>query len=354
MQQDEKVAPGDLRRFALSVLRAVGLNERDAETTAWALVEANLEGIDSHGISRLALYARRVRAGLYAAQPQMRWTHPAPAVAVLDADNALGPVAALAAMEEAVRLAKAQGVGMVVVAHTNHAAALSVYTERAATQGCLALMLGNTPPAVPPWGGKSAFLGTNPLSFTAPGPAAGDAPVVVDLATSVVARGNIIMAARQQQPIPAGWAIDAEGQPTTDARAALAGAVLPMAGAKGYALGLMIEILAAILSGASWGPHVRSPYEDWSAPTDSGLWCLAIDLAPLMSPEDYTARLGSLLDALRAWPAAPGQRIRVPGDRRAEVRARRALEGIPLDAATRTELDALSAEVSVEPIVWRR
>ena len=114
------------------------------------------------------------------------------------------------------------------------------------------------------------------------------------------------------------------------------------------------EKLRAILSGASWGPHVRSPYEDWSAPTDSGLWCLAIDLAPLMSPEDYTARLGSLLDALRAWPAAPGQRIRVPGDRRAEVRARRALEGIPLDAATRTELDALSAEVSVEPIVWRR
>ena len=322
-------------------------------TTAWALVEANLEGIDTHGVSRLALYARRVKAGLAAAQPHMCWTRPAPAVALLDAANALGPVAAVAAIDKAVCLAKAQGVGMVAVAHTNHAAALSVYTKRAAMQGCLAFMVGNTPPGVPPWGGMTAFLGTNPLTFTTPGPGATDPPVVVDMATSIVARGNIIMAARQNQPIPEGWAIDAEGQPTTDAEAALAGAVLPMAGAKGYALGVMVEILAAVLSGTSWGPQVRSPYEDWTTPTDSGLWCLAVDLAPLMRPDEYTSRLGGLLNALRAAPPAPGQSIRIPGERRAEVYARHMQKGIPLDAATRAELDALSAEVGVDPIVWR-
>lgn len=354
MQQKSVVAPDDLSKFAAATLGAVGLSEEDARTAAWALVEANLEGLDTHGVSRLALYTRRVKAGLAAARPSMRWRHPAPAIAHLDAANALGPVAAVAALDEAVRLAKMQGVGMVAVAHTNHAAAFSVYTERAAHQGCLALMVGNTPPAVPPWGGKTAFLGTNPLAFTVPGPVPDDPPVVVDMATSVVARGNIIMAARQKQSIPPGWAIDAEGQPTTDAQAALAGAVLPMAGAKGYALGLMIEILSSTLSGTAWGPQVRSPYEDWSAPTDSGLWCLAVDLAPLMPQDEYTSRLGSLLAALHAAPTAPGQSIRVPGERRAAVRARRMQEGIPLDAATRAELDALSAEVGVDPIAWRQ
>jgi LDH2 family malate/lactate/ureidoglycolate dehydrogenase len=353
LQKTSQVAPADLLRFAAAVLCAVGLSEEDARITAWALVEANLEGLDTHGVSRLALYARRVKAGLAAARPTMRWMHPAPAIAHLDAANALGPVAAVAAIDEAVRLAKTQGVGMVAVAHTNHAAAFSVYTERAARQGCLALMVGNTPPGVPPWGGKTAFLGTNPLAFTAPGPATSDPPVIVDMATSVVARGNIIMAARQQQSIPSGWAIDAEGRPTTDAQAALAGAVLPMAGAKGYALALMIEILASTLSGAGWGPQVRSPYEDWSSPTNAGLWCLAIDLAPLVPPDEYASRLGGLLDALHAAPAAPGQSIRIPGERRAAVRARRVQEGIPLDAATRAELDTLSAEMGVDPLAWR-
>jgi LDH2 family malate/lactate/ureidoglycolate dehydrogenase len=284
------VAAPVLEAFATAILEAVGLSRADAQTVAWALVEANLEGIDTHGVSRLALYARRVRAGLAAAHPTFRWTHPAPAVALLDADNALGPIAATAATDEAVRLAKVQGIGMVAVAHTNHAAALSAYTERAAGAGCMALMVCNTPPAIPPWGGQAAFFGTNPLAFSAPGPTPDEPPVVVDMATSVVARGNIIMAARQGKPIPEGWAIDAQGHPTTDAQAALAGAVLPMAGAKGYALALMIEILSAIVPGTSWGPHVRSPYDDWSAPTDAGLWCLAIHLGSLMSPEAYTAR----------------------------------------------------------------
>ena len=269
---------------------------------------------------------------------------------MLDADNALGPVAATAAIDEAVRLAKLQGIGMVAVAHTNHAAALSAYTERAAAAGCMALIVCNTPPGVPPWGGRVAFFGTNPLAFAAPGPTPNEPPVVVDMATSIVARGNIIMAAHQDKPIPEGWAIDAEGRPTTDPKAALAGAVLPMAGAKGYALALMIEILSAIVPGTSWGPHVRSPYEDWTAPTDAGLWCLAIHLGPLMSAEEYTTRLGGMLAAIRETETAPGQRIRIPGERRAEARAERTKEGIPVDAATRTELDALSAEVGMKPL----
>ncbi len=339
-----------LTAFTEAALVAVGLMPADATTVAWALVEANLEGIDTHGVSRLALYAHRVKAGLAAARPTMRLTHPAPAVGMLDADNALGPLAATAAMDEAVRLAREFGVGMVAVAHTNHAAALSTYTERAAAQNCFACMVCNTPPGMPPWGGTQALLGTNPLAFAAPGPTADHPPVVVDLATTVVARGNIIMAARQGQPIPEGWAIDAQGNPTTDAQAALTGAVLPMAGPKGYALALMVEMLAATLSGAGWGPNVHSPYDDWTQPTDAGLWCLAIHLGPLMSAEAYTSRLGGLLDAIHAVPAAPGATIRVPGERRAEVRARRMAQGIPIDAATRKELDALAAEVGIAPL----
>jgi LDH2 family malate/lactate/ureidoglycolate dehydrogenase len=344
------VAAATLERFCRLVMQAVGLSEEDARVVAWALVAANLEGIDTHGVSRLALYAHRVKAGLAAACPTLHWSHPAPAIALLDADNALGPVAAMAAMNEAVRLARLQGVGMVTVAHTNHAAALSAYAERAAEQGCLALMVCNTPPAMPPWGGREAFLGTNPLTFVAPGPTADDAPVIVDMATSLVARGNIIMAARQGQPIPVGWAVDAEGNPTTNAQAALSGSVLPMAGAKGYALALMIEILSATLSGSGWGPHVHSPYNDWQNPTDSGLWCLAINIGALMSADEYATRLGGLLQAIRNAPAAPGQQIRIPGERRMQMRAFRLSHGIPLDAATRKELDALSVEFGVQTL----
>ena len=346
------VASVQLEAFASAVLRVVGVPQADAATVAEALVGANLEGIDTHGVSRLAIYTRRVRAGLIAAAPELRWSHPAAAVALLDADNALGPVAAVAAVDEAVRLAGIEGIGMVAVAHTNHAAALSIYTERAAAAGCAALLVGNTPPAMPPWGGRTPFLGTNPLSFATPAPTLEEPPVVVDMATTLVARGAIIMAARQGQPILEGWAIDAEGQPTTDAQAALAGAVLPMAGAKGYALALMIEILSAVFSGAAWGPQVRSPYDDWTAPTDAGLWCLAIDLAPLMSGDTYAHRLGGLLDGLRATPAAAGAQIRIPGERRAQVRAERGASGIPIDATTRAELDTLATEVGVAPLEW--
>jgi LDH2 family malate/lactate/ureidoglycolate dehydrogenase len=346
---DEKsyIPPTLLETYAINALRSVGLSENDAQTVAWALVTANLEGIDTHGISRLALYTRRVRAGMAKARPELRWRYPTRAVALLDADNALGPIAAKAGMDEAVRIAREQGIGMVAVAHTNHAAALSAYTEQAAEGGCIGIMTCNTPPALPPWGGREAFFGTNPLAFSAPGASAEEPPIVVDLATSVVARGNIIMAARKNEPIPEGWAIDAEGQPTTDAKAALAGAVLPMAGAKGYALALMIEILSAILPGTGWGPHVHSPYDNWEAPTDSGIWCLAIHIGALMSAEEYATRLGGLLAALHSAPPMPGNTIRVPGERRAQVRATRVADGIPVDTTTLTELDALSTEVGI-------
>ncbi len=344
-----RVSARALEDFARRVLRAVGLSEADAATVAWALIQANLEGVDTHGVSRLGLYARRTLAGLANPRPTLRWSQPAPGIKTLDADNALGPVAALAAMDAAISLARTQGIGMVTVAHTNHAAALSAYVERAAEAGCIAMMVCNTPSAMPPWGGREAFLGTNPLAFAAP-VSEEQAPVVVDMATTIVARGNIIMAARQGQAIPEGWALDASGQPTTDAQAALAGAVLPMAGAKGYALALMVEILAAIISGASWGPQVRSPYEDTSEPTDSGLWVMAFNVAALMPEPLYAQRMSAFLDAMRASPAAPGQQIRIPGERRAQIRQERLAAGIPLDAVTRAELRALAMELGTAPL----
>lgn len=344
-----RISVAALEDFARRVLRAVGLSEADAATVAWALIQANLEGVDTHGVSRLGMYARRALAGLANPRPTLRWSQPAPGIQTLDADHALGPVAALAAMDAAISLARTQGIGMVSVAHTNHAAALSAYVERAAEAGCIAMIVCNTPKAMPPWGGQAAFLGTNPLAFAAP-VGVEQAPVVVDMATTIVARGNIISAARQGQAIPEGWALDANGQPTTDAQAALAGAVLPMAGAKGYALALMIEILSAIISGASWGPQVRSPYEDTAEPTDSGLWVMAFNVAALMPEPLYAQRISAFLDAVRASPAAPGQQIRIPGERRAQMRQERLIAGIPLDAATRAELQSLAVEVGAPPL----
>ncbi len=337
-----------LQQFCMQALLAQQVSQRDAEITAWALVSANLEGIDTHGISRLGHYIKRIQAGLVNIDPQYQWTQQAPGTALLNADNSLGAPAALASVHKAVELAQTQGIAMVAARNLNHAAALSIYAEHAAAQGCICLMVCNTPAAMPPWGGKKAFLGTNPLAFSAPGPTDQSTPVVVDMATSLTARGNIILAAKRGESIPAEWATDSEGRPTTDPHAALnGGAVAPMGGAKGYALALMIEILSATLSGADFGPHVPFPYDNWDRPTNSGLWVMAIQTHSVVSAADYAQRLGALLDEIHAAPAAEGKTIHIPGEGRFQKRADRAAHGVPVDSATLKELQQIAEETGI-------
>lgn len=347
MSNPARYPAADLERLAAAILGRLGLPEGDAALTARVLVAADLEGVETHGLGRLPNYVARLRKGLVNPAPQMRLVRQKGATALLDADNAMGQVATARAMEEAIGLAREHGAGWVAVRGSNHFGAASFYCRMAAEAGMIGFALSNTPPGMAPHGGREAFLGTNPLGIGVP---AGDGPpVILDMATSAVARGQILKANREGKPIPAGVAIDADGAPTTDAAAALKGALLPMAGAKGYGLALAIELLTGVLAGAGVARELPSFFDNWEQPSNVGHLVGALDVAAFADPEAFGARAGRLADDLRQVPPAAGHAgVRVPGEQRARTTAHRLSEGVPLADATVRQLSELAAGLGVE------
>jgi len=283
------------------------------------LVDAELEGQASHGFIRLPFVLDRLRVGLINPSPSMRLTRGRAAVAVLDADNCLGPVAGMRAVEAATEQALAVGAGVVAVRRSNHLGSLGFYLRRFTASRVIGLAFTNTPPAMPPPGGRTPYLGTNPIA--AGFPTSGE-PVIVDLATSQVARGRILKAAQVGEQIPEGWALDAVGQPTTDPEAAIEGSLLPLGGHKGFALALLVEVLSGVLSAAAVGPEVSGTFVESDRESNVGHCLVAIDPAALVP--GFAERMDRLTEDIRRLGG------RVPGDRRHSERARRLTDGIDL------------------------
>ncbi|HMQ29481.1 MAG TPA: Ldh family oxidoreductase [Chloroflexaceae bacterium] len=326
-------AADELLGYAAALLAASGLPADDAALVAAIVVQADLDGVETHGLGRLANYLERLRRGVVNPRPQMRLARERGATAVLDADNGMGQLAAARAMDEAVRLARAAGIGWVAVRRSNHCGAMSYYVNKAVEAGMIGLALTNSPPGMAPYGGREAFLGTNPIGVGIP--VAGGDPIVLDMATSAVARGQIIKAERAGRPIPPGVAVDAAGAPTTDAAAALKGALLPMAGAKGYGLALAVELLCGAMSGAAMATEMPSFFDNWEQPSNVGHVLAAIDVAAFGDPEEFGARAAGLAAGLRAVPPAEGHRgVMVPGERRAALARERRSRGVPVPATT--------------------
>ncbi|MDA8193924.1 MAG: Ldh family oxidoreductase [Thermaerobacter sp.] len=344
-----RTTAAELGQFIGRVLSRLGVPEADAAITARVLVDADLTGRHTHGVSRLPVYVARIEQQLIATQPALRWEQRQPSLVHLAGGNGLGPVVAWRATEKAIALAEQYGMGMVSVSQSNHCGALSVYCMEAARRGLIVLALTNTPPGIAPWGGRAAFFGTNPIAWGFPR-RPGHPPLIIDLSTSVVARGHIIEAARLDQPIPLGWAIDSEGEPTTDAHAALAGAVLPMGGAKGSALALAVEILAGVLSGAGVGPSVRNPYTDSSGPSNVGHFFWVMNPTWLLPGTEFFDRFEAMETAVRAIPPARPEPITLPGDRSEAHRGRYLVDGIPLDRPLQEQLQALADRLGVPPL----
>ncbi len=348
------VDSASLQGFVENVFLALEVPLDDARIAAHVLVDADLTGRYTHGVSRLPLYASRLVRGVMKARPNLGFeSGPFPAMTRLNGDNGLGPVVAWRAMERSIGLAEQFGMGVVAVRLSNHAGSLSAYCEAAAERGFILMALTNSPPGMPPYGGKKAFLGTNPIAFGLPR-GSDLPPIVVDLATSVVARGNIIQAARLGEPIPEGWAIDENGHKTTDAEAALRGAVLPMAGSKGYALALVVEIFSGILSGAGVGPGVKNPYTDFSGPPNVGHFFWALNPTGFGPSEVLSDALLELESDIRQVPAMAGESIRLPGERSERKRRDSLRYGIPLDVDLLNNLGALANELGVDPLVTHR
>lgn len=343
-----RILPAILRRFTAEAFRACGLPPEDAALAAEVLVDGNLDGIDSHGVSRLPVYVSCLRRGRIKPAPEIVMAQAAPALGTVDGGDGLGLVVGVKAMRFALSLADGAGLGLVAVRRSSHFGAASFFCKMAANAGKIGLVFTNTPSGTPPWGGKSAYLGTNPIAFGFPGK--DGEHVLVDLSSSVVARGRILTAVKNGQSIPGDWAIDANGQPTTDPAEALKGAILPMAGPKGYALALAVEILAAILTGAAFGKHVGWMYDKNPEPVNIGHVFLAIDIAPLMDPALFLSRLAVMLDEIRQIPLADGhQAILIPGERK-RATARQRSQGIPIPRTVADALDELARELDLPPL----
>jgi LDH2 family malate/lactate/ureidoglycolate dehydrogenase len=335
-----------LKKFVSRIVSAVGASVGDANVLADALVEADLSGTSTHGVSRLAIYVKRIEKGLIDPKAALRINRKRASALAVDAANGLGQVQAVKTLDLLIPMARETGVATATIRRSQHFGAASYYCNRAAGQGMILLATTNCEPSMSPEGGCEAFFGTNPIAISFP--TGKGFHVKADLATSLVARGNIIAAQKRGERIPPGWALDVDGNPTTDAAAALAGTVLTMAGHKGYALALMVEVLSGVLSGAAVGSEIGSMYKHLDRSQDVGHFFCLLDVAAFMELDQFKARIDRMIDRIKGCRKRPGvEEILVPGERSFRTATERRKHGVPLDAATVAELRELSGRFGV-------
>jgi LDH2 family malate/lactate/ureidoglycolate dehydrogenase len=336
-----------VKDLVAAIAAASGVKKADAAILADALVDADVHGTSTHGVSRLNIYIRRIQKGLINPKAKLIIDRKRGGTLAVDAGNGLGQVQAVKTLEKLIPKAKRNGVAAATIRNSQHFGALSYYCNKAAAQDMILFATSGCEPAMSPEGACQAFFGTNPLAASFP--TGKGFPIKVDLATSVVARGNIIAAQKRGQPIPAGWALTVDGEPTTDAAAALAGTVLTMAGHKGYALALMVEIFSSVLSGAAVGPAIGSMYKNMDRKQDVGHFFVLLDIAAFMEPAEFKQRMDKAIDEIKACRKRPGvTEILVPGERSHQKAQQNRAQGIALDEATQKELKILCQELGVE------
>jgi len=314
--------------FVQRLVAAHGVPAEHAAIIATCLVRADLRGVDTHGIVRLPGYLDRLRKTLINATPRLQIENRTPVAAALDGENGFGFVVATRAMAEAIRMAREYGIGMVSVRRSTHFGMAANYVLQAVEAGYMAMVFTNASPAMPPWGGRAALLGTSPFAAGAPG---GALPaVVLDMAPSVAARGKIRRAERLKPTIPLGYALDAEGRPTTDPTAALGGVVLPIGGPKGSGIAILMDIFGGVFSGAAYAGEVGDQYKAYDRPQNVGHFFLAIKPGLFVTEADFRARMDVLVQRLRDVPTAEGfDEILMPGEIESRLEAERLKTGIP-------------------------
>lgn len=332
----------ELQRLAEAAFRGLGIRARDAEDTARILVLADLFGHPTHGVSRIGSYGERLEIGGINKAPLIRVEDAAPAIALVDGDNGLGPVVGTRALEEAKARARHLGVGVALARGSNHFGAVGPYCWLAAQEGFASIIGSNATATIAPTGGREARLGNSPIGFGIPG---GDGPpVILDMALSVVARAKIRAALARGEAIPDTWATDRDGRPTTDPRSALEGFLLPIGGYKGYGLALIVDLLAGLLSGASYLTRVSSWSEDPGKPQDLGHFFILVDAARLGTREWLRERMADFARLLHETPPADAARpVRLPGEIELASLERQRREGLAIDPQVLESLRAYAS-----------
>jgi LDH2 family malate/lactate/ureidoglycolate dehydrogenase len=341
-----RFAPESVRDLAAKIAMAAGVADEDAKILADSLVAADLSGASTHGISRLAIYIKRIQKGLIDPKAKLTITRQRAATLSIDANNGLGQVQATKTLDLLFPLGKSAGVACATIQRSQHFGALSYYCNRAADRDMILLATTSGEPAMSPAGGYGAYFGTNPIAVSFP--TGKGFHIKIDLATSIVARGNIIAAQKKNQAIPAGWALDPQGNPTTDASQALLGTVLTMAGHKGYALALMVEVLSSVLSGSAIGASIGSMYKTLDRPQDVGHFFCLLDIDAFMDLKEFKSRIDRMIDEIKSSKKRQGtEEILVPGERSYRTYQENLRSGLPIDPATKKELEQLCEQFGI-------
>jgi (2R)-3-sulfolactate dehydrogenase (NADP+) len=330
------LAMKDLEDLVSAGLQRAGASAAMAGSTAEALVAAEAEGMGSHGLFRVAQYAAHLRNGRVDGTAEPTLVAQKPAACLVDAADGLAFPACALAIREAITRARACGTAFAGVTRSHHFGVAAWHLEPVARAGMVGLAFGNSPAAMPAWGGRRAIFGTNPIAAVFPRRAA--EPLVIDLSLSEVARGKLMVAAREGRPIPLGWAVDREGKPTTDAKAALDGLMLPAGGVKGAMLALVVELLCCALTGAAFGFEADSFLAEHGNRARVGQAFIVIDPGSLAGDETFHQRLELLVQTMLL-----DDTVRLPGTRRLQARSQAAQAGIEVAPALLAQLQALAA-----------
>ncbi len=349
---ERAVAANDLSELAADVFTRAGVPSEEARVVADALVEADLRGMQSHGVLRIPIYVEKIRAGGFRAGHHGTIVRETTGTALLDGEDGLGQVVSLHAMDIAMRKAKSTGIGGVGVLNSNHFGEAAYYVIHAAKGDMIGLIATNGSPNMPAWGGTTKMTG--PLPFTAAVPVGRGAPFVIDAALGVTNRGKLIYMAERGERIPLGWGVDREARPTDDPAKVLDGGwILPIGGHKGFGITMFLEILSGVLTGARVGSEIRDLY---NAPRNQsqglGHFCIAIDPAAFMPLDAFKARMDGMIDMIRASRLGPGvERMVIPGEPELEAKRQRIAQGIPLAAGVLDQLNALARELGSSRVI---
>ena len=321
------VAAEELQSLVTDKLAEAGLNRDHAEITAEVLVHADLRGVHSHGAMRTEHYVRRLNAGSLNKNPVFKFGKLRSGCGLFDADDGMGHVATVEAMDHAVKLAKESGIAMVGVVNSSHCGALSYAVSKAVAQGMIGIAIVQTDKCVTPFGGTTPYFGTNPIAFSFP--CKNNPPVILDMATSNVAYGKILHAREKKSSIPDSWGMDENGIPTTDPYQVKG--LTPLGGYKGFGIGMVVDVLTGVLLGAQFGPQITAMYDGFDQKRKLASTVIAIDPATYIMADHFMTQMDAMVDQIHAQPTAPGtEKVLVPGDIELMLEARHRRDGIPL------------------------
>lgn len=340
MSDTEIIAVGELAALAAAALEQTGMTSGDAQITAHHLVTMDMMGVSTHGVHRLDQYVDRLKTGAVKARAEITVEDKAPTLAVIDGGDGQGQVVGQRALDLAMEKAKANGLSFVTVRRSSHFGGTASYARIAVAAGLVLISGTGASPALAPFGGRDMKVGNNPFGFAAPGsladPTSGPLPFILDMAQSVAARGKMRKLRDAGEPMPLGWALDADGNPTTDPQAGLDGFIQFMGGYKGYGMALMVDVLCGLLSG---GVFLDDSKDMWNSddpqPQGTTHFFLALDPARLLNPADYDARMADFRGRIKSTaPFHEGGKVFMPGEIELTLLAEREKSGVPVPATT--------------------